>query len=230
MTTVLKYAAPTAAGAEVHARAERHVAANGGTYQDAVRAVLKADPELATAYAQPASRMATMATKPAVPVAGGDARRNAPENKPVPADKANALAQGKTPGETVHLRAQALIYEHPRMDYREAMGKDQALLELGGHASSLFLLWVVPEMGLRHSKGCPPTVRYPTARRRSTPAPPKWTQGRHRASADLRAHPIVMEASRMHSRLGWILVGIVIVLCTATAQAGVAAHSIFRLT
>jgi hypothetical protein len=155
----LKYAAPTAAGAEVHARAERHVAANGGTYQDAVRAVLKADPELATAYAQPASRMATMATKPAVPVAGGeereildwllralkddmtgalpgalgllgieadklkrigmpieeaarramdsnphlgsmaklligDARRNAPGNKPVPADKANALAQG----------------------------------------------------------------------------------------------------------------------------------------
>jgi hypothetical protein len=103
-------------------------------------------------YAQPASRMVTMATKPAVPVAGGDARRNAPENKPVPADKANALAQGKTPGETVHLR-----------------------------------------MGLRHSKGCPPTVRYPTARRRST---------------------------------GWILVGIVTVLCTATAQAGVAAHSI----
>jgi hypothetical protein len=97
MTTVLKYAAPTAAGAEVHARTERHMAANGGTYQDAVRAVLKADPELATAYAQPASRMATMATKPAVPVAGGDARRNAPENKPVPADKANALAQGKSP-------------------------------------------------------------------------------------------------------------------------------------
>jgi hypothetical protein len=32
------------------------------------------------------------------------------------------------------------------------------------------------------------------------------------------AHPTVMEASRMRSRLRWILVGIVTALCTVTAQ------------
>ena len=47
-----------------------------------------------------------------------DVRRNAPENKPMA-----GLAQGKTPpGETVHSRAQALIAEHPGLDYHEAMG------------------------------------------------------------------------------------------------------------
>ena len=56
-----------------------------------MHAVLAADKQLAEAYAQPASRVATMAMKPAVPVPA-----------PVP------LAQGKTPGETVHLRTVAL--------------------------------------------------------------------------------------------------------------------------
>jgi hypothetical protein len=57
-----------------------------------VHAVLTADKQVAEAYAQPAARVATMATKPPVPV---------PD--PVP------LAQGKTPGETVHLRTVALM-------------------------------------------------------------------------------------------------------------------------
>lgn len=53
-----------------------------------------------------------------------DVRRTAPENTPVPADQAAAagLAQGKPPGETVHRRAQALIAEHPGLDYHEAVG------------------------------------------------------------------------------------------------------------
>ncbi|MBA2594127.1 MAG: hypothetical protein M3495_08455 [Pseudomonadota bacterium] len=184
MTTVTKYTTPHAAGAEVNARAERHMGTKGGSYQDAVHAVLTADPDLARAYAQPASRVTTMATKPAVPVpavpvtssdereildwlmralkdnmAGGlpgeigglareadqfkrlglgieeaarramdgnphlvtaaklwlaDIRRNAP-------GKANALAQGKTPGETVHLRAQALTETHAELSYAEAV-------------------------------------------------------------------------------------------------------------
>ena len=54
MTSTVKFTTPTAAGTEVHARAERHMSAKGGTYADAVRAVLKDDPMLATAYAQPA--------------------------------------------------------------------------------------------------------------------------------------------------------------------------------
>jgi len=64
MTTVTKYTNTGAAGAEVHIRAERHAAETKCDYRDAVRIVLKADPELAAAYAQPA----TMTTKPAVPV------------------------------------------------------------------------------------------------------------------------------------------------------------------
>jgi hypothetical protein len=63
MTTVTKYTIPAAAGAEVHARAERHMSAKGSTYQEAVHAVLAADKQLAEAYAQPAARVATMATK-----------------------------------------------------------------------------------------------------------------------------------------------------------------------
>jgi len=186
MTTVTKYTTPNAAGAEVNARAERHMATNGGSYQDAVHTVLTADPELARAYAQPASRVATMATTPAVPVTGGDERevldwltralkdnmarglpgeigelareadqfkrlgmgleeaarramdgnphlvtaaklwladmrRNAPGKVPLPADKANALAQGKSPGETVHLRAQALTETNAEVSYAEAV-------------------------------------------------------------------------------------------------------------
>ena len=106
MTTVTKYTTPAAAGAEVNTRAERHMSTKGGTYQEAVRIVLKADPELARAYAQPASRVATMATKPAVPVPA-----------PVP------LAQGKTPGETVHLRTVALMDLVPHLDYQSAVNQ-----------------------------------------------------------------------------------------------------------
>ena len=72
MTTVSKFTTPSAAGAEVHARAERHMSAKGGTYQDAVHAVLAADKQLAEAYGQPASQVTTMAITPAVPVTGGD--------------------------------------------------------------------------------------------------------------------------------------------------------------
>ena len=103
MTTILsKYTTPSAAGAEVHARAERHMSTKGGTYQEAVHVVLAADPELATAYAQPA----TMTTKPAVPV-------------PAPAP----LAQGKTPGETVHLRTVALMDLVAHLDYQSAVNQ-----------------------------------------------------------------------------------------------------------
>ncbi|MGH8569566.1 MAG: hypothetical protein ACREX9_19095 [Gammaproteobacteria bacterium] len=48
-----------------------------------------------------------------------DMRRNAPGK--VPDDKANALAQGKTPGETVDLRAQVLTETHAELSYAEAM-------------------------------------------------------------------------------------------------------------
>ena len=54
MTTVTKYTNTAAAGAEVHARAEAHMSTKGGTYQEAVHAVLAADPELRLAYAAPA--------------------------------------------------------------------------------------------------------------------------------------------------------------------------------
>jgi hypothetical protein len=104
--TTAKFTTPSAAGAEVHARAERHMSAKGGTYQQAVRVVLAADPELARAYAQPAARVTAMATKPAVPVA-----------TPVP------LAQGKTPGETVHLRTVALMDLVTHLDYQSAVNQ-----------------------------------------------------------------------------------------------------------
>jgi hypothetical protein len=106
MTTVTKFTTPAAAGGEVHARAERHMSTKGGTYEDAVHAVLAADPELAQAYAQPASRVAAMATNPTVPVPAA-----------VP------LAQGKTPGETVHLRTVALMDLVPRLDYQSAVNQ-----------------------------------------------------------------------------------------------------------
>lgn len=101
MTTVTKYTTTGAAGAEVHARAERHMSTNGGTYADAVHAVLAADKQLAEAYAQPASRVTST---PAVPVPA-----------PVP------LAQGKTPGETIHLRTVALMDLVTHLDYQSAV-------------------------------------------------------------------------------------------------------------
>jgi hypothetical protein len=194
MATVSKYSTPIAAGDEVHRRAAGHVSAHGGAYQNAVHAVLAADPGLAQAYAQSAARVSTMATKPAdtrsqpaVPVTTGeepeiqewllralkdgkagslpgalgalaleadqfakigmpieaaarramdshphlvimaklllaDARRNAPDNTPVPSDKATGLAQGMPAGDIVHNRVQALVAEHPSLDYHEAMG------------------------------------------------------------------------------------------------------------
>ena len=72
MTTVTKYTNPAEAGTEVHTRAERHLSIKGGTYEDAVRVVLAADPELAEAYAQPAP--AEKRSQPAVPVADDDER------------------------------------------------------------------------------------------------------------------------------------------------------------
>ena len=75
----------------------------GGAYQEAVHAVLAADKQLAEAYAQPAARV--IAT-PAVPVPA-----------PVP------LAQGKTPGETVHLRTVALMDLVTHLDYQSAVNQ-----------------------------------------------------------------------------------------------------------
>ena len=101
MTTVTKFTTTAAAGTEVHARAERHMSAKGGTYREAIRAVLAADKQLAEAYAQPASQVTAA---PAVPVPA-----------PVP------LAQGKTPGETVHLRTVALMDLVTHLDYQSAV-------------------------------------------------------------------------------------------------------------
>jgi predicted secreted protein len=106
MTTVTKYTNAAAAGTEVHTRAERHMSTKGGTYQEAVHAVLAADKQLAEAYAQPASRLTATATKPAVPVPA-----------PVP------LAQGTTPGETVHLRTVALMGLVKHLDYQSAVNQ-----------------------------------------------------------------------------------------------------------
>ena len=187
-TETTKYTNASAAGDEVHARAERHMSAKGGTYAEAAHAVLASDPELARAYAQPAARRVTMATKPAekrsqpaVPVTGGDEReildwvlralkdnmvgwlpgalgnltieadrfrklgmpdeeaarramdgnphlvslakllivdirRNAPS---MPTDEAAAAAQ--TPGDVLHIRAQALTDKHPHLSYSAAV-------------------------------------------------------------------------------------------------------------
>jgi hypothetical protein len=104
MTTVTKYTNAGAAGTEIHTRAERHMSTKGGTYQEAVHAVLAADKRLAEAYAQPAARVTAMATKPAVPV---------PASTP--------LAQGKTPGETVHLRTVALREMDAGLTYQRAV-------------------------------------------------------------------------------------------------------------
>jgi hypothetical protein len=71
---VAKFTAPGAAGAEVDARAKRYLSEHqGATYQEAFAVVLRADKELAAAYAAPAARQVRMATtdkrsQPAVPV------------------------------------------------------------------------------------------------------------------------------------------------------------------
>ena len=80
------------------------MADRGIGYKEAWLITLKADKQLAEAYAQPAARVATMATKPAVPVPA-----------PVP------LAQGKTPGETVHLRTVALRESDASLTYQMAV-------------------------------------------------------------------------------------------------------------
>jgi hypothetical protein len=103
MTTISKFTTPSDAGAEVHARAERHMSSHGGTYPDAVHVVLAADKQLAEAYAQPAARVTATPTVP-VPVA-------------VP------LAQGKAPSETVHLRTVALMDLVPHLDYQSAVNQ-----------------------------------------------------------------------------------------------------------
>ncbi len=103
MTTLSKYTTSAAAGTEVHTRAERHMSAKGGTYREAIRAVLAADKQLAEAYAQPAAQVTAT---PAVPV-------------PAPP----AMAQGKTPGETVHLRTVALMDLVPHLDYQSAVNQ-----------------------------------------------------------------------------------------------------------
>jgi hypothetical protein len=71
MTTVTKFTTPTAAGAEVHARAVALVSQTH-SYKDALRVVLDADPELAKAYAEPSKKPQGKTPTPAVPVTGGD--------------------------------------------------------------------------------------------------------------------------------------------------------------
>jgi hypothetical protein len=74
-----------------------------GTYADAVHVVPAPDRQLAEAYAQPA--------------AGVTARPKVPE----PA--AGPLAQGKTSGETVHLRTVALMDLVTHLDYQSAVNQ-----------------------------------------------------------------------------------------------------------
>ncbi|MDQ3777207.1 MAG: hypothetical protein M3461_24050 [Pseudomonadota bacterium] len=101
MTTISKF---TNTGAEVNRRAEAHMSEHQGvSYKEALHAVLAADKQLAEAYAQPAARVTT---KPAVPLPA-----------PVP------LAQGKTPGETVHLRTVALMGLVTHLDYQSAVNQ-----------------------------------------------------------------------------------------------------------
>ena len=79
------------------------MAEHGCGYREAWHAVLAADKQLAEAYAQPAARVTTSS---AVPVPA-----------PVP------LAQGKTPGETVHLRTVALMDLVTHLDYQSAVNQ-----------------------------------------------------------------------------------------------------------
>jgi hypothetical protein len=80
MTTTVKFTTPGSAAAEVDARAQRYLTDHqGATYQEAMAVVLKADKQLANAYAQPATRVARMATTdkrsaPAVSVSDADER------------------------------------------------------------------------------------------------------------------------------------------------------------
>jgi hypothetical protein len=182
MTTVTKYTTTAAAGAEIDRRAERYMAEHKCGYTEAWHAILGADKELAKAYAQPATRVARMATtdkrsQPAVPVSAADEReirewvlRALQENMEgmlpgslgqLAVEAAGYKKQGMTPEEatgramglsphlvalakmlladmrrnapentpeaqnasyTVHTRAEALMQEHPAMDYREAVG------------------------------------------------------------------------------------------------------------
>jgi hypothetical protein len=104
MTAVSKYITPTAAGAEVDACAERHMSAKGGTYQEAVHIVLTADAELARVYGMRSSRVTAKPLRP----------------RPAPAPV--QMSQGNPAGAEVDRRVQALIAEHPHLDYHEAMG------------------------------------------------------------------------------------------------------------
>jgi hypothetical protein len=95
MTSIQKYTSSTAAGAEVNKRTEAHMAQHQGVvYQEALHAVLTADPELAQAYGQPSTRIARMAAT----------------------DKVHR------PGDIVHQRAVALHEKDGHLDYNEAIG------------------------------------------------------------------------------------------------------------
>jgi hypothetical protein len=104
MATVTKYTTSTAAASEIDRRTERFMAEKNCGYREAWHAVLAADKQLAEAYAQPAARVTAMATKPAAPV---------PATVP--------LAQGATPGETVHLRVTALREMDAGLTYQRAV-------------------------------------------------------------------------------------------------------------
>ena len=71
-TTTVKYTTSSAAAAEIDRRCERLMADRGCDYREAYRITLKADKQLAEAYALPAP--AEKRSQPAVPVTGGDER------------------------------------------------------------------------------------------------------------------------------------------------------------
>jgi len=102
MTTIVKTYSDS--GAEVDRRARRFVEEHKVDYDDAMHEVLKGDPELKDAYAQAAVRVTPRRPRP---------RPQAPA--------AVKMVQGNAAGEAVHSRVEALIEEHPQLDYREAV-------------------------------------------------------------------------------------------------------------
>ncbi len=113
MTTVTKYTTPHAAGDTAHTRATLHQTVRGGTYQEALRFVLAADPELATAYAVPAPRSRGRAPAPGPVQAPGKPKPVADDGDSQEGVRdllAKALADGQTdalPGTLGELAAEA---------------------------------------------------------------------------------------------------------------------------
>jgi hypothetical protein len=125
MTTVAKFATPSAA-AEVDARAQRYLTEHqGATYRETLGAVLRSDKALAQAYAEPAQHVKRVPTTPtpAVPVTGDDERE-------VLDWMLRALRDGKAgslPGALGQLSIEAARFAKIGMDIEEAAKRAMGL-------------------------------------------------------------------------------------------------------